>query len=274
MVTILLLPVFLTAPQEPFSQASIWDDGQAEVSVYDGEEMLAGAKRAFVAYSVVVAESLDSKTLVKVETAGADQRPVLKYNLILDIPTGISSAKQMASLFFCRETMAPLKASFSSQDWCGNVFQLWRHDREQLEVRSYQSSEGDRTYPLTLEQAEPVFYDSLPLWLRSRSPHHERNWTIQLVRRRLTSSAPEPQVVTAHLVFQGIRQGQNNEGRALVELHDGEAVDRFFFDPSAPHSLLEWVRADGTRYRLRNVQRLPYWKHTSAADRKLLLGEN
>src|SRR5262245_60979862 len=86
-------------PPRSFGEHPAWDDGKAELSIYDAEEIVEGERRRFEAVSIVVAEHFDATQMVKKEEFDLSLVPVLKCNWVLSIPTGVTRYQQMASLF-------------------------------------------------------------------------------------------------------------------------------------------------------------------------------
>jgi len=249
-------------PAGSFGEEALWDDGKAEVSQFDAEEIVEGEKRSFTAWSIVVAELIDPKQMVKIEHFDLGYVPVLKCNWFLEIPTGLYRYHQMASLFLRRSDMLVIKAAFSNQEWCGTTHQEWRRDRPGLEVRSYWDGEADQSFELGELGEDVLFEEQVPLWVRARRPATAREEKITLIAKRLgTSKCPPPKLTPARLVFKGAASNAAVDAGTLeVDLVRGDATDAFLLEASFPHLLREWRRADGTTWRLKKSRRIEYWK--------------
>jgi hypothetical protein len=268
-----LAPVFAVAlappqqkgrpgPAGSFGEEPLWDDGKAEITQYDAEEIVEGEKRQFTAWTIVVAELLDPRQMVKKEKFDLGYVPVLKCNWFLDIPTGLYRYHQMASLFLRRSDMLVMKAAFSSQEWCGTTHQEWRRDRPGLEVRSYWDGEADRTYELGPLSEDVLFDEQVPLWVRAHRPADAREEKITLIGRRLgTSKCPPPVLTPARLVFRGAAApaGGGEAPPLEVDLLREGKTDVLLLGARLPYPLLEWRRADGTTWKLRKTRRIDYW---------------
>lgn len=253
-----------------FGEHPLWDDGKAELSRYAAEEIVEGEKRKFTAWSVIVAEHFDPKAMVKSDEWSAATIPVLKCNWFLNVPTGVYSYQQMASLFLRRTDGLVMKAAFSSQEWCGMTFAEWRRDQDGMAIHSYWQGEGDQRYELPELATNTLFHEQLPLWIRGRAPTKVRTEAITLIRKRIGSAkCPPPKLVPAAIWFDGVKEdatGKRIEARLMVD----KQVDTFLFAPDFPHALQEWRRDDGTVWKLEKSVRLDYWKFSKNEFAELL----
>lgn len=260
-------------PDPSFGESHLWDDGKAELSLYDAEEIVEGEKRSFEATSIVVAELFDPDQMVKKEPWNASYVPLLKCNWFLTIPTGVYRYQQMASLFLRRSDLLAMKAAFSSQEWCGLTFAEWRRDQPGLHIHSYWDGEADQTYELAPFAEATLFYEEVPLWIRGRRPDHPRTEKLQLIEKRLaTSKCPPPKIVSAQLVFKGL-QGDAAKKTCEIDLTREGATDSYSLAPDFPHALLEWRRSDGTKWKLKKTSRLDYWKFNKNDSADVLHGK-
>ncbi len=255
-------PTPTAAAPRSFGEDATWDDGKAELSIYDAEEIVEGERRNFEATSIVVAEHFDAAQMVKKEQYAPGCVPLLKCNWFLSIPTGVYRYQQMASLFLRRSDLLVMKAAFSSQEWCGMTFAEWRRDRPGLVTHSYWDGEADVSHELGLLAENVLFYEQLPLWVRGREPQRPRTEPITLIQKRLgTSKCPPPKKVAAAIWFDGAKTEGGAE-RLIVRLLVDKHEDTFLLAPEFPHVLQEWRRADGTVWKLRKTTRLDYWKYS------------
>jgi len=251
-----------SGPVASFGEHPAWDDGKAEICLYDAEEIVEGELRRFEAASIVVAEHFDLAQMVKKEQFDLSYVPVLKCNWFLSIPTGVYRYQQMASLFLRRSDLLVLKAAFSNQEWCGTTFAVWRRDRPGFEVRSYWDGEADRTHELDGLAENALFYEQVPLWTRGRRPQASRVERITLIGKRLGSAkCPPPKLSAAAIWFDGVK-GEGPERRIEARLVLDKHVDTMVLAPDFPHTLLEWRRSDSTTWKLRKSARLDYWNYS------------
>ena len=168
-------------------------------------------------------------------------------NHILSARTGIYRYEQMASVFLRREDGGLQKIAASSAEACGLT--MSQMTKGKLRVESYFESEGSR------DQAWPVGAipeDGLPAMLRDflsgDLPARLKIFPSLLHGRHPSLSASDWDLA------------RDAEGETIVmTLARGSARSVLRFAKTAPHHLVSWEKSDGTRYRLRKVERLPYW---------------
>ena len=254
------------------SASDIWDQGVAEVALYDARGKMEGSERQFEAVTVVVKEAFDLDQMVKAGPASKRVEDVLKLNHELTVPTGTYTYRQMASVFLRRTDLGAVKLSVASQELCGMTTKRWRSDApRRFHTSSYFDGEGDRDF--TLEFAPgTVFYDALPLWLRAQAPRAEP-LAVMLVPGQIASHAADPAPARAVIAWgasETVTTSAANFRAREVTVEHQLGRDRFLIEEDFPHILVRWERADGTVYALKNLVRLPYWKYTRPGDRKLL----
>ena len=252
-----------TPPQQPrsppgaFGEHPWWDDGKAEVSTYDAEEIVGGEKRRFEATLIVAAGLLDPARMVVEESFDPAFVPMLAFNWRLSIPSGVEGAgpwSEMASLHLRRSDLLVLGAMFSSQDDREMTWARWRRDRPGFEIRSSRKDEGDATHEFEELPNDALFHEQVPLWIRSRRPERARVEKIQLVARRLaTGRCPPPTLLPAALEFAG--RVDAAPPRLDVRLVTTGAPEVFELAPDFPHTLLKWSRPDGTTWTLKHTTR-------------------
>lgn len=260
-----------------------WYDGQAEVASYDVSVERYQERRDGMAVLIFVTETTSNAKRVKVDkvTSGsADQFPVMKLNFVLDFPTGVYDYNVMQSTFVSLAAAADVspgavtKATFSSQEWCGHVFEqfLPRGSRIEHSVHSY--FEDEEKKGSTLEApAGGVFGDALFHWSRgftgpNLAAGEER------VAKLLTTSMENrfrhtnPRWETATFGVDARTQEVAWEGgkmrvhRKWVRPQSGGMAE-FFVEEAFPHRLVRWAFSGGTLVaqdaRLVSAVRNKYW---------------
>ena len=169
------------SPSPAFMQ--YWKSGLAELTSYDVTTERYGEMRKAQGVMVFVYEEINADTRIKVESAKtppAKRIPVLKLNNVLKFNTGVYDYSIMTSVFAgltapgSLRPFPPQKISFSSQEWCGNVFQqvLPRPQGLVSEIRSYFEAEGDASitlpYPKGANGVPAAIYyeDEMPILVR------------------------------------------------------------------------------------------------------------
>lgn len=242
--------------------SSLWDDGRAEFSVYEVDWPRYGALYAGRAVLVLVKEPWAPELDVKADRPRPDGFDVLKLNHGREVPTGIYTYQQAASLFFRRDDGALRKLAATSAESCGISTAYLRDGR--LETRSYFDGQGDRTLrwpagalpedglPAALRDyvagPVPATLRVFPSLLASRLPElAARSYSIERAPAEVTVPAGRFAAVELRLL---------GEGGPLV----------YQFEAAPPHRLLALRHADGTAYRLVKSERLAYWQMHAPGD--------
>jgi len=242
-----------------FGEHELWDDGKVELSRYAVEAPAEGAPRRATAWSIVAAERLDPTQLVASEAFALDQVAVLGCRWLLRPATDAADAaaeQELAALSVRRSDGLVMKAAFSSQEWRGTTFALWRRDVEGFETRSWRAGEGDARHALDELGSDALFFEQLPIWIRGRHPERVRQQPITLLARRLaTAKCAAPERLAATLWFDGA-QGEGAARRLRARVVAGAREETLLFAPDFPHVLDEWRHADGTTWRLEQSGRV------------------
>jgi hypothetical protein len=237
-------------------QDPLWDDGNAEFCAYDVTWARYDHKYAGRALLVVVKEPWAPDLDVKADTPRADGFDVLKLNHIRDVPTGIYTYHQMASVFMRRDTGAVQKIAATSSEACG--ISSADMTRGVLRLRSYFDGQGDksRAWP-----GAAVPEDGLPMtlrdYVRGDCPAKLVIVPSLMMGRYADTNAAEWTVQRRPMARLEVPAGTFD----AVEIR----LDRdphwlsYAFEAAAPHRLLRFGRDDGTEYRLVKGERIRYW---------------
>lgn len=142
------------APKKAISDEfkKYWYAGEAEISSYSLQQARYGEMREGTAVLIYVTEPFRKAKQVKADGSNPDNIPVLKLNSTKNYLTGIYPYSIMSSSFYpVHDNQHALKVSFSSQEWCGQVYaQLNNRDVFEINSHSYFETEADQS--LTLEK--------------------------------------------------------------------------------------------------------------------------
>lgn len=258
------LPVFDSA----WARDALWDDGQAEVSLYEARRPQYGKIEPYEAVFIVVKEDFDAKLLVKADPPyqGKQLVPVLKLNAVHSYWTPNYPYHFLASVFVRRDDPTALvKMTLGSQEWCGNTFKEVKTagGRAELHTHTYFDGEGDAARPLDLRPGD-LLEDQLPLALRSLrfAPGLEvrRRVLSSLISNNLRRPADflEAVIRVAGEESVSTRAGRFSAWKVSVEM--GELQQTWWFEKGAPHALLKMESSDGRAWLLKARTRKPYWK--------------
>ena len=129
-----------------------WHAGKAEVNAYDLIQSRYGESRPGKAVLIFVTEDLSKKLQVKLDDPSVRNKiNVLKMNYTKKFITGIYPYSLMLSVFTPvnrDKEPATLKASMSSQEWCGHVYTQanLRGNRYAIKSHSYFEQEADQQF--------------------------------------------------------------------------------------------------------------------------------
>ena len=270
---VLALALSSAAPAPPsavwkpgFGLATLWNDGNAEVSEYEAREVVEGSPRVSRAVFIVVAEDFRTDRLVKPDRPGGrDAIRVLKLNRVRSIPVGVYRYEQMLSAFLGADRLDAVKLTVLSHDWCGNTFVEWRRDHPSLEIRSYWEEPADVDVPFDPDDA--LFYDALPLKLRGLDFERTREALVKVVDSLFTNRPARPVIQDGRLA---VARAPGADGAWRVTLTRGEHRDVFEFERAFPHRLRSWDRGSDGTLRLVASRRFRYWEKNAPGDERLL----
>jgi hypothetical protein len=268
-----------------------WGDGKAELDGYALVQPRYGQLRDGTAVAIFVTEDFSESARVKADPGkhpATDVVPVMKLNLVRDFQTGIYDYNTMTSTFVRTEfgggDFWPLmKDSFSSQEWCGQVYMQWLPRGGKLvgTAHSYFDGEADASPELDVP-AGGVVEDALPVlvrglrgdWLppggskkvpflrsllRTRLLHVPARWGEATVSRAAASSDVKSALGTLRAFVYTVAESGGDTVTYTVE----EAY---------PHRLLAWKSSSGESARILGSARLPYWKmHDNGGEKALKL---
>jgi len=211
--------------------------------------------------------------------------PVLKLNHVLKFNTGIYDYSLMTSVFAglsgpgVKRPFEPRKISFSSQEWCGNVYHhlIPREAGLLSEIRSYFESEGNADYTLRYPAGTMVYEDELPILLREL----DGEWLkageareVQLVpslwgvRKRHVPMAFAKATIKKEGKEKRTLAGRDWEAWKWTVRKDG-AVAAYYVETAHPHKLLAWEDSRGEKGGLIKSLRSTYWEKHGNKDEPL-----
>ena len=257
-----------------------WGDGRAELSGYRLRYPRYGEIRSGTAVLIFVTETFSERQRVKVDASSHpanDQVSVMKLNAVLDFPTGIYDYNIMTSSFIAlepragRPSGAPMKISFSSQEWCGHVYQqlLFDGDGVRTQAHSYFAGEADQSGALAYPEGG-VSADVLWLWARGlAAPELQPG---ESVRRPFLRSLQQARLKHQPVTWGAVTLSRGAETRT-VRVPAGEFEARvmraeptvgpsrtFYVEAASPHRLVKWERSDGAEGVLLGSERSKYWR--------------
>ena len=245
----------------------MWDDGQAEVALYEAKRPQYGKIESYESVFIVVKEDFNPQLYVKADAPYDGKRllPVLKLNAVHSYWTDRYPYHYLLSVFVRRSDPASLvKLALGSQEWCGATFKMVKTwgGRPELLYHTYWDGEGDAARPLDLRPGD-LLEDQMPLSLRSLkfAPGLE-------LRRRILPSLISNNLhgyggfTDATLHVAGEEEIRTPAGRFAawkLEVKFGEVQQTWWFEKAETHILLRMDSSDGRTWLLKSRTRKPYW---------------
>jgi len=281
---------------------SVWHDGKAELDGYHWSGTRYGQPRQGQSVMIFVTEPMSKSQRVKVDDPSknpSDVVDVLKLNLVRDFQTGIYDYNTMTSIFARTADFTPLKVSFTSAEWCGNVYDEMRVDpgKIQEEYRSYFEGESGNT---ELENpADGVLGDALFILLRGlrgdylppggkktvpflagvfhrRLLHQPSTWTRAEIERLPDLATVQVPAGTFSAMTYVVRTQDGREGRFEVEAAYPHRIVSWSWKPTDAEPPTESTPGQGRwpagmeRGELAGSARLEYWKLHGNGDETYL----
>jgi len=259
---------------------SHWGDGMAEVAGYDLSYPRYGEIRPGVAVTIFVTETFSDSARVKADPGKhppLDEFPVMKMNLIRDFQTGIYDYNTMLSSFVSltatggKPAGSATKLTFSSQEWCGQVWQqvLFGLRSAKFTMHSYFDGEADGQREIPYPK-EGVSEDALMLWARGMArpelqPGESRMVQTLLAMQESRESHRQPAWLRTTLSRSAVSQTVTVPAGAFeVEAWTAEREDglkrTFFVEKAFPHRIVRWETSAGEQAELLGAARLKYWR--------------
>lgn len=148
---------------------SYWHAGKAEISSYNLKQARYGEIRPGKAVLIFVTEDLSKKLQVKLDDPTRRNKiNVLKMNFTKKFITGIYPYSLMLSVFTPvnrAKNPATIKASMSSQEWCGQVYTQvnLRGNRYAIKSHSYFEEEADERFSVRRAVLEDELWNLIRL---------------------------------------------------------------------------------------------------------------
>lgn len=276
----------------PAEFAPFWSDGKAEISAYKGTQLRYNEVRPCTSVLIFVTEPFHAEKQVKADAPEGGTSPytsVLKLNHTKRFQTGIYTYSLMTSVFTPFQPAvvqgteyspaAPLKITFSAQEWCGMVFhQLNRLQDKTMrsQSKSYFEREGDRDETLKADE-KTLFGDDAfiavrellkPLPAGTVTFYHTLEHA-RIMHKPLASEEISIAKKDAIMRFRG-----TNAEVMEWTLTGKEFVWMFTVEKQYPRRILSYQFSEGgqvvEKAALQESMRLPYWKLNANGDESYL----
>lgn len=258
-----------------------WSDGQAELNGYRLVQPRYGALREGQAVLVFVTEPFSRSRLVKVDRwdpNDPDQFTALKLNHLRIFQTVIYDYRIMTSVFADPGAgFSPVEVTFTSQEWCGHVFERLTRPGGGAEVvvDSYFEGETGKASiagPLVVEDAVLIVARGLMAGGPGSAPSGAAEVLPSALVRRLKHLPAAKAAATFE--WSGPRELKVPAGAFTVRSLSWKRVDgvgcALDVEVAAPHRVIGWRCDDGEVAELTGSMRSPYWRQNGEGDEALL----
>jgi hypothetical protein len=248
----------------------LWDDGKAEVAIYDAERVVYGTPRQFEYVYVLVKETFNKAYNVKTDDYDrSDLYPVMKVNKFCRIETLKYPYHYLTSLFYNRGTPDQVhKLTNTSQEWCGNTAKsfLEKGNKYEFQYMSYWDGQGNGTTKIA---KGPWFEDQLSYTLRSLKFEEGLQFEVDLYPMQVSSKADVPSSEKATLSVSKATADELlgidstlvvNPWKVLVSREEGADLT-YWINDTYPNLLLKMESTDGRKLLLKSLERDAYWDY-------------
>jgi hypothetical protein len=258
-----------------------WGDGQAELASYTLSYPRYGSARPGTAVAIFVAETFANSLRVKSDPGVRgkdDEFSVMKLNLVEDFQTGVYDYNLMLSSFVATESVngrppgVLTKATWSSQEWCGNLFKqaIVEDGAVRVNSHSYFDGEGDQEVRELTSQPALASEDALLLWARGMAwpvlkPGESRKVpALGSLQRARFKKGPAQIGELALERAASSRKVTVPAGEFEVEeftaTFSGGPKRTFLVEKAAPHRIVAYSDAEGVKAELLAAERMKYWE--------------
>lgn len=263
------------SPQYDGAFWSTWSDGQAELTSYDLTYPRYGALRKGTAVAIFVTETFANADRIKADPgrrAPSDQFPVMKLNLIENFQTGIYDYNLQISTFVALESVnarpagASVKVTWSSQEWCGNLFKSAIFNESSIRVASFSYFDGEADQSTTMPYPEGgISEDALMLWARGMArpvlKPGERKQLPMMISLQLSRFDQGPaRWDTVELTRSAETQNSNGIEVETYTATVGNRSRTYLVEKAPPHRVVEYSTSDGVLASMLASERMKYWE--------------
>jgi hypothetical protein len=260
-----------------------WHDGKAELNGYRATISRYGQERNGQIVAIYVTEPFSKTKFVKVDNHTKnpdDVMDVLKLNLVRDFQTGIYDYNTMVSVFVRTSDFSPVKMSFVSTEWCGNVYEELLFFPNKITGHYYSYFE-DESGPRNLDFPKDGIVGEqflilirglrgeflkaggkksvpfLPGLYAGRLAHKPPAWTTAEIGRRTETETVEVPAGKFETMVYAIKLGDGRGGA-------------FYVEKNYPHRIVKWSVFPDVSVELTGSARFEYWKLNKNGDESYL----
>jgi hypothetical protein len=249
-----------TALADGWKTDPTWYDGLVEKATYDAERVIYGKPRSYEAVVFTNKEQHDRKTLTKSEKS-TDTIEVFKHNHVEVVPTPNYDYKFATTSHLTTDNLLLTRLDATSQEFCGTSVKQYLlqvvpgNSAGMLDYWSfsYMPEEGRKT--ARIDNATAVAEDSLPLYLRDYDFQSKPTVSLQLLPTQKSNRHVPHEPLAAQVRY----AGEDGDSHKLEVVVDGKVRGTYWFAKDRLHVMTRHQSADGTHWKLKNLDRVNYW---------------
>jgi len=247
-----------------WAKHAIWDDGLAEVAVYEANKRIYNQNRSYECVYVTVKEVFNKAYNVKTDDySRSDLFDVLKINRFERIETEQYPYHFLSSMFFKRDAALKLhKMTISSQEWCGNTYKAYTpfEDGYRINYNSYWDGEGQGE---KIQNGDFLFEDQLPFTLRMMALEKGLRFNARIMPTQISAKVgpiyADFAVFSVESTSYTFNEAEIEAWKIIVQL-DVERANIYTIEKAHPNRLLAVKTWDQRNLKLKEVKRYAYWQ--------------
>jgi len=262
-----------------------WSDGQAEVSSYDlTQTSPSGDVHRGVAIAIFATDTFSNALRVKADPAkhpNQDQFPVMKFELLKDLQTGLTNSHEQTSSFLAlapvngRAAGFPTKISYSRQNWHGALYHQLLFDKTTIRSWRHGILDGDADKVQEIQYPPAATsVDALWFWARQMAEPYVKRGEFRLAPVLTSIEARGQQFKQSNFtrspVNQKIALPSGNHDVELCSVHIDDEVRKYWVERDAPHRIVRWETSGGERGQLLGSERMKFWQLTGKGGEEQL----
>lgn len=241
---------------QSWAMNKLWEDGQAEVTIYEAEMVIYGQARKFEQPIITVKEEFNQAFNVKTDDYQRDDLfSVMKVNRFANIPTPNYPYHYLTSLFFKRDQPEQLhKLTHSGQEWCGNTFKQFEVSPTgyNYDYNSYFDGYGDGK--MELIGNDLWWEDQLPYVLRALKFEDGLNFKKEVISSQINTKTYRPKSEEGDFIVSDL------DDLWQVEAEFSEGTNTYLFEKEYPHVMISQNTWYGYNMKLKRTSRYKYWR--------------
>lgn len=266
LLTIVPASLGAAAIDPDWSTGSIWDDGQSEIAFYRLERSRDQYGRANDQNIVVGTYLVKHQFDPSAQTKSADGVAAFKWALFYEMESGAYQYKRAWVINAAQRDLQPLKASFTSFDWCSNRYEELAFHPDGT-VESLMRSDDYGNSSATFESITETFPPSqIPLLVRGLAFTEAREQSFEILLadgKRVTARAElggREKVSTEAGTFDAEKITVHYPRPVPSILGETTGKTETYWRGTGAERLL--LKVDGGHYQLELIEHLrsPYWR--------------